>query len=117
MKRQQFAARRVIAALCLLISAGLSAQQIGVGTVLPAAQTPVHDPVMIRQDSTYYIFCTGFGITVWSSKDMTSWKRERSVFEQPPEWAVKTIAGYRGHTWAPDISYHNGLYYLYYAVS
>src|SRR6187402_740146 len=65
--------------------------------VTPTRQTPVHDPVMIKQDSTYYLFCTGFGITVFSSQDMQNWRREKPVFEQPPEWAVKTVPGYRGH--------------------
>lgn len=78
---------------------------------------PVHDPVMIRQDSTYYLFCTGFGISVFSSKDMKSWKRERPVFDKAPAWAVEAVPGFKGHIWAPDISYHNGMYYLYYAVS
>ncbi|HEX8462721.1 MAG TPA: arabinan endo-1,5-alpha-L-arabinosidase [Segetibacter sp.] len=78
---------------------------------------PAHDPVMIKQDSMYYMFCTGFGITVYSSKDMKNWKREKAVFDKAPEWAVKDIRGFKGHVWAPDISYHNGQYYLYYAVS
>ncbi|MEO8406689.1 MAG: arabinan endo-1,5-alpha-L-arabinosidase [Chitinophagaceae bacterium] len=78
---------------------------------------PVHDPVMIKQDSTYYVFCTGRGITVWSSTDMKQWKKENPVFDKTPDWAVKAVPGYMGHTWAPDISYHNGQYYLYYAVS
>lgn len=77
---------------------------------------PVHDPVMIKQDSIYYLFCTGRGISVWSSKDMQSWKREKPVFDTLP-WAVQTIRGFRNHIWAPDIAYHNGLYYLYYSVS
>ncbi|MBL7738562.1 MAG: arabinan endo-1,5-alpha-L-arabinosidase [Chitinophagaceae bacterium] len=77
---------------------------------------PVHDPVMIKQDSIYYLFCTGRGISVWSSKDMLNWKRERPVFDTLP-WAVQTIKGFRNHIWAPDISFHNGLYYLYYSVS
>ena len=77
----------------------------------------VHDPVIIRQDSIYYIFCTGNGISVFSSTDMKNWKKERPVFDTAPQWAVKEIPGFRGHIWAPDISYHNGLYYLYYAVS
>lgn len=77
---------------------------------------PVHDPVMIRQDSVYYLFCTGRGISVWSSTNMKNWKRERPVFDTLP-WAVKTVNGFRNHIWAPDISYHNGLYYLYYSVS
>src|SRR5688572_10469454 len=94
---------------------------VGLLLCIPLAQyaqtnIPVHDPVMIKQDSTYYLFCTGRGITVWSSKDLTSWKREKAVFDTLP-WAVKTIKGFRNHIWAPDISYHNGLYYLYYSVS
>src|SRR4051794_24103513 len=77
----------------------------------------VHDPVMIRQDSTYYIFCTGWGISVLASKDMKHWKAQSPVFAKAPEWAVQAIPGFKGHIWAPDISYHNGQYYLYYAVS
>ena len=83
------------------------------------AQDPisVHDPVMIRQDSTYYLFCTGWGITVWSSPDMKVWTKEKPVFDKAPEWAVNLIPGFKGHIWAPDISFHNGKYYLYYSVS
>ncbi|RYY30612.1 MAG: arabinan endo-1,5-alpha-L-arabinosidase [Sphingobacteriaceae bacterium] len=77
----------------------------------------VHDPVIIKQDSLYYIFCTGQGIANWSSKDMIHWKREKPVFAEAPKWAVDTIPGFKGHIWAPDISYYNGLYYLYYSVS
>ena len=77
----------------------------------------VHDPCIIRQDSTYYIFCTGFGISVFSSTDLKDWKNEKPVFSTAPEWAVQEIPGFRGHIWAPDISYHNGQYYLYYAAS
>jgi arabinan endo-1,5-alpha-L-arabinosidase len=78
---------------------------------------PVHDPVMIKQDSTYYVFCTGFGISMWSSANMKDWKQEKPVFNKAPQWAVDAIPGFKGHIWAPDISYHNGRYYLYYAVS
>jgi len=78
---------------------------------------PVHDPVIIKQDSTYYIFCTGLGISMWSSTDMKNWKKEKPVFDKPPQWAVEAIPSFQGHIWAPDISYHNGMYYLYYAVS
>ena len=77
---------------------------------------PVHDPVMIKQDSVYYLFCTGRGISRWSSKDRINWKQENPVFDTLP-WAVRTIPGFRNHIWAPDISFHNGLYYLYYSVS
>ena len=77
----------------------------------------VHDPVMIQQGDTYYLFCTGMGISVFSSPDMTHWKEEKSVFNQAPAWTEKVVPGFRGHMWAPDISVHNGTYYLYYSVS
>lgn len=92
-------------------------QPDSVGTIKPTRETPVHDPVMIKEGNTYYLFCTGFGISVFSSTDMKNWKKEKPVFATPPKWAVETIPGYRGHTWAPDISFHNGNYYLYYSVS
>ena len=77
----------------------------------------VHDPVIIRQDSTYYIFCTGQGITAFSSPDMKHWKQLKPVFDKAPQWAVDAIPSFKGHIWAPDISYHSGQFYLYYAVS
>jgi arabinan endo-1,5-alpha-L-arabinosidase len=77
----------------------------------------VHDPVMIRQDSTYYIFCTGWGISAFSSTDMKHWKQQSPVFAKAPQWAIDAVPGFKGHIWAPDISYHDGQYYLYYAVS
>lgn len=77
----------------------------------------VHDPVIIRQDSTYYIFCTGWGITMIASTDLQHWSKPKPVFTTAPAWAVQAVPGFRGHIWAPDISYHNGQYYLYYAAS
>lgn len=77
----------------------------------------VHDPVMIKQDSVYHLFATGNGIASWSSADMVHWRQERPVFAAPPQWAVEAVPGFKGHIWAPDISYYNGLYYLYYSVS
>jgi len=77
----------------------------------------VHDPVMIRQGDTYFLFSTGWGINVWSSKDRAKWKKEPPVFAAAPDWAVKDIPGFKGHIWAPDIYFHHNLYYLYYSVS
>ena len=88
-----------------------------IGSVLTAQQTSVHDPVMIKQGDKYYLFCTGAGISVFSSTDLKNWRKEKPVFETPPEWAVEAVPGFKGHIWAPDISCHYGKYYLYYAVS
>jgi len=91
----------------LLLFAGISGAQSII----------VHDPVMAKQNDTYYLFCTGWGISVWSSKDMKDWTREKPVFSEPPQWALDAVKGFRGHIWAPDISFYNGKYYLYYSVS
>jgi arabinan endo-1,5-alpha-L-arabinosidase len=81
-------------------------------------QSPiVHDPVMIKEGNTYYLFCTGMGITVYSSTDKRNWQKENPVFDAPPAWAVEAVNGFKGHIWAPDISFHNGEYYLYYSIS
>jgi arabinan endo-1,5-alpha-L-arabinosidase len=77
----------------------------------------VHDPVMIKQEGTYYLFCTGNGISFFSSKDMKEWKQEKPVFSAGPQWAVDEIPGFKGHIWAPDISFYNGKYRLFYSVS
>ena len=77
----------------------------------------VHDPVMIREGDRFYLFCTGRGISVFSSPDMKNWAPEKPVFETPPAWALQTVAGFTGHIWAPDIAFYNGMYYLYYSVS
>lgn len=77
----------------------------------------VHDPVMARQGDTYYLFCTGRGIAMWSSQDLKTWKSEKPVFAAAPEWAVQAVPTFRNHIWAPDISYYQGRYYLYYSVS
>jgi arabinan endo-1,5-alpha-L-arabinosidase len=81
----------------------------------------VHDPVIIRQADTYYIFSTGgrpgAGVIPFRySKDLYNWTLGGYVFDRLPEWATKEIPGARG-AWAPDISFYNGKYHLYYSVS
>lgn len=84
----------------------------------PMVNPYVHDPVMAKgEDGRYYIFATGMHVGVMSSADMKEWKFEPSALPETPKWAMDTVPGYRGHTWAPDISYHNGQWYLYYSCS
>ncbi len=77
----------------------------------------VHDPVMTKEGETYYLFCTGRGIAVWSSQDMENWERQPAVFKEAPTWAKEVVPDFKNHIWAPDISYHNGKFYLYYSIS
>ena len=77
----------------------------------------VHDPVMIKQDSTYYVFGTGDGISTKSSKDRIHWTPGNRVFKAPLAWWKKDIPTQDGNIWAPDIHYRDGIFHLYYSVS
>lgn len=81
------------------------------------ATISVHDPVVIQEGDTFYLFCTGNGIAVWSSPDLKQWRREDPVFSQAPAWAKEINERFRNHIWAPDITFRDGQYYLYYSVS
>lgn len=90
-------------------------------STLPANTLPVrtHDPVMIKQGDTYYLFATGMGVEIQSSKDLKTWKRVGRVFPdgQLPAWHKDFIPDQNGHLWAPDIHFSDGKYHLYYSVS
>ena len=73
----------------------------------------VHDPVMAKEGDTYYLYSTGHNVSSFSSKDLSEWTIRHSVFSAPPQWAVDSIKGYEGHTWAPDIIYYKGNYHLF----
>ncbi|MBD5781133.1 family 43 glycosylhydrolase [Pelagicoccus sp. NFK12] len=84
---------------------------------VPREDVVAHDPVLIKEADTYYLFTTGPGVSVWSSQDMELWTMQAPVFDPVPAWAKETVPGFNGHMWAPDISYHEGRYLLYYSVS
>src|SRR6202008_1980678 len=76
----------------------------------------VHDPSIIRERDTYYLFSTRAGIAVRCSNDLTHWRLCGDVFAHLPQWAVTEVPGLRG-LWAPDVAYFNGKSHLYYSVS
>ncbi len=86
--------------------------------VIPAIQgnLAAHDPTLIKQGSTYYVFSTGGGIQIRTSPDLVTWTYTGTVFRSIPSW-ITNYVGSITDLWAPDISYHNGVYYLYYAGS
>lgn len=83
---------------------------------------PVHDPCIIKADGLDHVFCTGHvgekpGLIPWrTSKDLLNWELRGSVFSAIPQWAQDAVPGTRG-MWAPDISYFNNQYHLYYSCS
>ena len=77
---------------------------------------PIHDPVMAQEDGTYYVFSTGGRIPVYCSQDMIEWEFCTRVFLRNPSW-TRAINPNLSDIWAPDISYFNDRWHLYYAVS
>lgn len=77
----------------------------------------VHDPVMIEHDGMYYIFHTDYGLKMWSSPDLENWKDEGAIFPEAPAWSFDVNPEFENHIWAPDITFHNGKFYLFYSIS
>ena len=76
-----------------------------------------HDPVIIREGDTYYVFSTvGRYVGIKTSPDLERWTDAGAVFDEIPAWAKEAIPGTEG-IWAPDISYVDGEYRLYYSIS
>ncbi|MFC4857079.1 arabinan endo-1,5-alpha-L-arabinosidase [Actinophytocola glycyrrhizae] len=77
----------------------------------------VHDPAMVKAaDGTYFLFSTGNGIDIRTSPDRTAFRRAGAVFPNGASWAHPFTGG-SDNLWAPDVSFHNGRYYLYYSAS
>jgi arabinan endo-1,5-alpha-L-arabinosidase len=81
----------------------------------------LHDPVITREKGVYHVFGSGGwsgkpGVTWRVSKDLIDWTDNGSPFEAIPDWAQKAIPQ-ANSMWAPDISFYNGVFQLYYAVS
>src|SRR6202167_147961 len=84
--------------------------------------SPVHDPSIIRQGSAYYVFSTdasssqGGFIPIRCSTDKIAWTACGYVFSTLPSW-ISGAVPQATELWAPDVSYFNGAYHLYYAAS
>lgn len=78
----------------------------------------VHDPAMIHgQDGVWYLFSTGTGIPIRTSTDRVQFTRAGSVLPNGASWAGPYTNNNVTALWAPDVSFHNGRYFLYYAAS
>lgn len=104
---------RFVPALCFALIALLSISPV---CAQLGAVAGVHDPAIARVNGNYYVFSTGGGVQIRKSRDLITWERAGRVFEQLPEWAMKEVPGARG-PWAPDVSFFNGRWHLYYSVS
>lgn len=77
-----------------------------------------HDPVMAKEGDTYYVFTTGNGVSLMTSKDLKTWTQAGSCIPQCPAWIQEKLPNFRGNNfWAPDIIYYQGKWHLFYAAS
>jgi arabinan endo-1,5-alpha-L-arabinosidase len=75
----------------------------------------VHDPSIVHApDGSYYLFGTHSRIRMLSSPDLLHFTEAGQAFTEMPAWTAMYA---KGDLWAPDVSYHNGKYWLYYAAS
>jgi arabinan endo-1,5-alpha-L-arabinosidase len=126
--------RTVPMSVALLLIAGLAISAIpsSVAAPLPARASatgypdpePVrgpaatHDPSMIRlKDGSWEVFATHYGVEIYHSPDRVHWRYTGEALPGGVTWADAYQPGGAKDLWAPDVSYHHGLYYLYYAVS
>jgi arabinan endo-1,5-alpha-L-arabinosidase len=81
-----------------------------------------HDPAIAKDGDTWYLFATGNGparkgeFPVRCSQDLHHWKLCGSVLDRIPDWIAKESPSTK-ELWAPDVSYFNGEFHLYYAFS
>lgn len=92
-----------------------SRQNIGPGPV--SGDTFIHDPTVVKTPGGSYIAAfTADNVGLKTSTDRTRWRDAGSAFPNGAPWTTPYTGGAR-NLWAPDISYRNGQYYLYYSAS
>ena len=82
----------------------------------------MHDPAIIRESATWYLFSTSNGperngeIPIRCSQDLHQWLKCGYLLPEIPQW-IKKESPETKELWAPDISFFSGEYHLYYAFS
>lgn len=80
-----------------------------------------HDPSIAREGNRYYVLSTGQApgggqFAIRCSTDLMQWKLGGHVFDDVPAW-IRADSPKTRDLWAPDISFFNRKYHLYFAYS
>lgn len=79
--------------------------------------TNVHDPSVVKTPGGSYILAhTGDNLSLKTSTDRTAWRNAGAAFPNGASWTTPYTGGSK-NLWAPDISYRNGKYFMYYSAS
>lgn len=95
----------------------LERRTVGPGKV--TGDTAVHDPTICKDSvGKYWLFSTGKGLLIKTSTDRTAWKSAGVVWPNGAPSATNAYTGTtNGDLWAPDCTYVNGQFRLFYAAS
>jgi arabinan endo-1,5-alpha-L-arabinosidase len=78
----------------------------------------VHDPGIIKEGNTWYVFYTGQGIQRKTSSNGLAWTQISQVFSSGLSWWKTYVPGNSGNdVWAAEVGYYGGKYWLFYSVS
>lgn len=73
------------------------------------------DPTVTRVGDDYYVVTSSFthfpGLPIYHSRDLVNWTQIGNALDRPDQFDFSGLTVSRG-IFAPDISYHDGLYYL-----
>lgn len=115
----------------MLVLRLLSLAAAATATVIPAALLPrqniapgpvtgdlfIHDPTIVKTPGgTYLAAYTGDNVQLKTSTDRTRWRNAGAAFPNGAPWTTPYTKGEK-NLWAPDLSYINGVYRLYYSAS
>jgi arabinan endo-1,5-alpha-L-arabinosidase len=78
----------------------------------------VHDPTIVRRPTGGYLMAhTGDNIILKTSTDRTAFRNAGAAFPNGAPWTT-TYTGTRSRSlWAPDLTYRDGRYWMYYSAS
>ncbi|KAK2029658.1 family 43 glycosyl hydrolase [Colletotrichum zoysiae] len=99
----------------MAMAPGVNGQYPGPGRV--TGDTFTHDPTVVKTPGgTYLMAFTAPNIGLKTSTDRTAWRDVGVAFPGGAPWTTPYTGG-DTNLWAPDISYRNGRYYMYYSAS
>jgi arabinan endo-1,5-alpha-L-arabinosidase len=108
-------ALRTLAFACMLLATRVTSSAASWAL---AGNLGAHDPTIIQEGSTWWVFSTGPGLQVKYSPDGLNWTQGVQIFaKELPWWRTYAPTMGQNDIWAPDIHFLAGRYWCYYCVS
>ncbi|HZZ19371.1 MAG TPA: family 43 glycosylhydrolase [Opitutaceae bacterium] len=115
-KHNSSAAAVRLVALCMLL--GLFAPGAWGASHALTGALGAHDPTIIQEGQTWWVFSTGTGLPVKYSPDGLAWTQGVQIFAaELPWWRTYAPTMGQNDVWAPDVHYFGGRFWCYYCVS